>query len=163
MAYRNGSPIGMVGFCLCLLITVGCTSPTPSGPSPQLNPFPGSAYSYVVAYRMDGENANIIEKGELSQHVVGQGVRLSETQAIELLNIYNNTATYGGDFFRCFEPHLGFVLYDTEGVPVAHSTVCFLCNWMRTEPDIGMFVFSSTGRKKLMTLEGDVFRYSGQF
>jgi len=89
--------------------------------------------------------------------VVGEGTEMTKGQVDQLLAIYHNKETYGDNIFRCFRPHLGFVFYNKTGQVVAHSTVCFECNWMRTSPDIGAFIFSAKGAQSLIDLEGDIF------
>lgn len=123
-----------------------------------LNEFPGSPYHKVIAYKMNGDNVNIINRqNKLSSTVVGEGVVLTKEQEERLLSIYRDKKSYGSEFYRCFDPHLGFVFYDVSGKVVAHSTVCFLCNWMRTSPDIGATIFSISGARSLAQLEGDLF------
>ncbi len=124
----------------------------------KLNAFPGSDYAKVVAYKMNGDNKNIVNKqNNLSSSIVGEGIILTKKQENDLLTIYRDEKSYGSEFYRCFEPHLGFVFYDNSGKIVAHSTVCFQCNWMRTSPDIGAFIFSLSGARSLAKLEGDIF------
>lgn len=144
--------------CICLLLFRCAEDGKSSEEELKLNPFPNTPYHKLVAYKMDGNNRDIVNKqNELSSTIVGEGVELTEEQGKRLLAIYSSTDTYGSDFYRCFEPHLGFVFYDIKGAIVAHSTVCFECNWMRTSPDIGAFIFSVKGARSLVNLEGDIF------
>jgi len=126
----------------------------------KLNAFPNTSYTKVVAYKMNGDNKDIVNKeNKLSAAVVGEGMTLTKKQEELLLNIYRDKESYGSEFYRCFEPHLGFVFYDAANKIVAHSTVCFQCNWMRTSPDIGAFIFSIKGARSLAQLEGDIFEF----
>ncbi|MFT4666300.1 MAG: hypothetical protein ACI8YQ_004761 [Polaribacter sp.] len=124
----------------------------------KLNAFPGNSYARVIAYKMNGDNTDIVNKqNKRSSAVVGEGVALTKKQEELLLTIYRDKRSYGSEFYRCFDPHLGFIFYDTSDNIVAHSTVCFQCNWMRTSPDIGAFIFSISGARSLAQLEGDIF------
>jgi len=125
-----------------------------------LNPFPNADFNKVVAFKLNGDNKRIIDnKNLLSSTVVGEGITLSKEQSDKLLAIYRDKESYGDDFFRCFEPHLGFVFYDVAEKVVAHSTVCFSCNWMQNSPDIGAFIFSVKGARSLSRLEKDIFSF----
>ncbi|MFK7806765.1 MAG: hypothetical protein AB8F74_03090 [Saprospiraceae bacterium] len=143
-------------FFLSLLFW-SCSDDTKSS-TLQLNPFPNKSYEKIIAFKMNGDNLNVInDQNKLSNGVVGEGVVLTKDQETKLLAIYRSEESYGSDFYRCFEPHLGFVFYDENEQIVAHSTVCFLCNWMRTSPDIGGNIFSRKGAQELVELEGDIF------
>lgn len=119
--------------------------------------FPGSDFERVIAYRMNGEDGEVIEDGTISDKVVSEGVLLNHSQARKLLMIFQDPSTYGEAIGLCFDPHIGYVFYDEREEVVAYTTICLHCNWMKTSPEIGGYVFSERGNERLARLEKRIF------
>lgn len=124
----------------------------------KLNNFPKEKFETVVAYEMTGEYGEVIENGKVSNKVVGKGKTLGDKQTEELLKIFKDKSSYGEVVASCFEPHIGYVFYSKKNKVVGHSTICLGCNWMKTTPDIGEFIFSKKGAKRLAQLEKKIFQ-----
>ncbi len=106
---------------------------------------------------MDGQNGEVVENGKVSKKTIGKGEVLTNDEAKKLLGIFHNTSTYGDNSARCFEPHVGYVFYNEQDQIIAHATICLGCNWMKTEPDIGAFMFSKKGAKAFRQIEKTIF------
>lgn len=132
-----------------------------SKPIPTQYPF--ANYDSVLAYsfnkRWFGEDNQIITeyKSELNQSAELPGVKLSDDQTMRILQILNDVSTYSGQPGACFDPRMGLVFYGA-GKVVAHVSICFECNRLRSFPDInadvyaryaGYFGFGKEGRSKL--------------
>ena len=121
-----------------------------------LNDFPQKKFKKVITYEMSGEDGHIIENEKLSKDLIITEKRLSEKEANTLLDILLDDATYGDVAAKCFEPRLGYVFYSENNEVAAHATVCLACNQIRTSPDIGVFILSERGKKRLRELKETV-------
>jgi hypothetical protein len=82
-------------------------------------------------------NAPLIDEDKrLGPSVVNKkGVPLTSTQVQHLLRaITGKHAAHPRA--RCWQPHHGFVFYDTRGTAVAWVEVCFECGFARTTPSV---------------------------
>ncbi len=123
-----------------------------------LNEFPKDEFEKVIAFKMTGEYGEVIENGKISDKVTGKGKQLEDKEVEELLNIFTDKSTYGEEVASCFEPHVGYVFYGEKNKIVGHSTICLACNWMKTSPNIGEFIFSKKGAKRLAKIEREIFK-----
>lgn len=140
-----------ISFCILLLAVISC------GKGIQLNTYPIEEFKKVVAYKMTGENGQVIENGKISTKATGVEKQLTYKEIKQLLDIFQDTSTYGDTTTSCFEPHLGFVFYGNNNNIVGHATICLLCNKMITKPNIGASVFSEEGVSRLFQLEEKIF------
>lgn len=122
-----------------------------------LNEFPKEKFEKVMAYRMIGEEGEVIENNRLSHQVIGKGELLNTEEEKELISIFSTPSSYGGVAAKCFSPHVGYVFYGKEDKIIGHTTICLSCNWMKSTPYIGAFVFSKTGQKRLSKIEKNIF------
>lgn len=141
-------------FVFIIVLLVGVNS---CGPNIEIIPFPDAPFDHVLAYKMDGTDNNVIEKNQLSEHVLGKPKELSKEQVNRLLNIINSVSSYGEEGASCFEPHLGFVFYNSNDEVIAHATVCLMCSWMQTSPKSCSNPISRKGSNKLSNLEKQLF------
>jgi len=122
------------------LITGAAAQDTPStDPAPpseqELPPipdnWPGVEYAEVRIYIYNPgrtEENLIIDKGKLHPEVFDpEGIKLDATQTERLLTLLRHESPDEGVPACMFRPHHGIVFYDREGKPVAHVSVCFLC------------------------------------
>lgn len=121
------------------------------------SPYPNSEFDKVIAYKMKGMESEVVEQNKLSNNVDSKNEPLNKIQVEELLSILNAKSTYGGVPAKCFEPHLGFVFYNSDNRIVAHSTICLACNWMSATPKISEFAFSKKGENRISKLESEIF------
>ena len=138
-----------------------------------LNKYPSKEFSKVIAYKLASSTSEIQVKGKdttylisLTEEIITNNTltnavlkekKLNSSQTTKLLEIFHSKYTYGERAAKCFEPHLGFVFYNDKNEIIAHSTICFGCNWMKTTPDIGAGIFSKRGANRLRKLEKDIF------
>jgi hypothetical protein len=71
----------------------------------------------------------------LHKTTVLPGKKLSSRQTIQLLDKLNDKRTYGGAPMACFEPRHAVVFYHKGKIP-ALIEICFVCNNMRSYPEI---------------------------
>ena len=119
--------------------------------------FPVEKFEKIVAYKMSGEEGEVIENGKISDKVLGSGELLTAKESKELIEIFHHKSTYGEVLYACFEPHVGYVFYTEENEIVAYTSICLKCNWMKNHPDIGKFSFSELGNKRLGEIEKKIF------
>lgn len=126
--------------------------------------FPNTEYSKVVAYDYEGlQGDNIYDfKNQKLYHSIKNEQELSKEQINNLLDVLNDTKTYGGDVTRCFKPRLGVVFYDAAGKAKAEISICFECNQHQSTPSIlaqgqakaasamSLHGYSNEGRQKLV-------------
>jgi hypothetical protein len=92
--------------------------------------FPTKDVFKVFAYPLDGNSGSlVVQNGKLSPAVTDKkGVMLTDKQQKELLALLENPSNFGGSDHRCFEPHIGFVFFNSKKQPIAHISVSFDCN-----------------------------------
>lgn len=86
-------------------------------------------FDKVVMYDFEGVKGSglyIINNGKLSTSVKKQQT-LNKKEESLLINKLNLKSSYGGGTASCFDPHLGFVIYN-KNIVVAHITICLDCN-----------------------------------
>ncbi len=137
MHIRRNKKIKFIYILLSTVVFINC------GKEININEFPKEDFEQVFAYKMTGENGEVIENDKISNKVVGKGELLTEQEIEELTKIFYDKSTYGETVSKCFEPQIGYVFYGNKNKIVAHSTICLACNWMKTSPDIGVFIFSA--------------------
>ena len=121
------------------------------------NEFPRNNYETIVAYKMSGEEGEVVENGKISDKVLGEGEVLTERESRALRRIFHDRSTYGQSSYLCFEPHVGYVFYSREHEIVAYTTICLECNWMKQFPEVGGFAFSTKGNQRLADVESKIF------
>ena len=134
---------------LGLLQITGATAQDAPPPSPlpsseqELAPipdnWPGVAYSEVRIYLYNPgrryEGNLIIDKGKLHPEVMHpDGIKLDAKQTERLLTLLRHKSPDEGVPSCMFLPHHGIVFYDREEKPVAHVSVCFLCEIEIADP-----------------------------
>jgi hypothetical protein len=140
-----------------------CTEKNKAFPKKEGKIFPGFSFTKVIAYDYDGSDRGdlIIEKGKI-HHSVKKQIELNSEQSKLLLEILNDSLSYGEDVTRCFKPHLGLIFFDEKDIPKAQISICFLCNQHNVFPLIAaqesvrnahpkqFHGYSDSGRKKLI-------------
>lgn len=100
------------------------------------NPFLSLKYDKVVAYDYNGDYGQaIVDAGNVVDSLINQQVELDQSLIKQLNFTLGDTSTYGGATAFCFVPHLGIVYFDQESV-VAHVSICFQCNDLRSSIEI---------------------------
>lgn len=104
----------------------------------QKNPFFKLKFDKVVMYDYlpDGEKAGTVisSKGELVSTVIRK-VQLDSITVQRLNQKLGEKKSYGSGTAFCFNPHLGIVYYGGDKI-VAHISVCFACNRLRSSVEI---------------------------
>lgn len=133
---------------LGLLLITGATaqdapSSDPPPPSEQEHPpipanWPGKEFAEVRIHLYNPgrtEENLIIKKGKLHPEVFNpEGIKLDATQTERLLTILRHESPDEGVPVCMFRPHHGIVFYDREGMPIAHVSICFLCEMEAADP-----------------------------
>jgi len=94
------------------------------------------------------------------EYRTGKIKELSKEDLSEFLKIINTKESYGNTSAACFDPDLGIVLYDSEGIAMQYCIFSLNCNRIYGNPVIraqyenenaknGINGFSSDARKKL--------------
>ena len=146
--------ISFPSFALSLLLLFCMNS---CGSQIEITPFPDAPFDHVLAYQMDEAYGKVIENNQLSEHVVGKPKELSKEQVESLLSTINSASSYGEVGASCFEPHLGFVFYNSSNEVVAHATVCLMCSWLQTSPKSCSNPLSRKGSMEISNLEKQLF------
>ena len=141
----------VVSILLLVLIFFSCQE--------EINPrqFPGREFKQILAFKMTGDDGEIVENGRISKKAIGKGVLLSTIATNSLLKIFQDEATYGEVAYSCFEPHVGYVFYNEKNEIIAYTSICLKCNWMKSFPAVGGFAFSENGNQKLKNIEKRIF------
>ncbi|HEY1123294.1 MAG TPA: DUF4375 domain-containing protein [Haloferula sp.] len=131
-------------FLITGAIAQDASSTDPAPPSEQEHPpipanWPGVEYAEVRIYLYNPgprhEEKLIIDKGKLHPEVFNpDGIKLDATQTERLLTLLRHESPDEGVPSCKFLPHHGIVFYDREGKPVAHVSVCFLCEIEIADP-----------------------------
>ncbi|MCP4214335.1 MAG: hypothetical protein GY765_06745 [bacterium] len=114
----------------------------PSAPSTCPNQWPYRSFAYVNAYLYNPGNSlhgghGIIKNNRLDKTVVGDGIRLTDTQVDTILSISNKKI--GGlieGLSKSYIPHHALVFYDKNNSPIAYITFCFDCEAVRVFPEL---------------------------
>ncbi|MEZ4990981.1 MAG: hypothetical protein R2824_11235 [Saprospiraceae bacterium] len=138
-----------------LLLTITLTS---CKEEIKVHEFPGRNFEKIMAYKMNGEEGEVVEDGAISDKVIGEGKLLTKRESRKLLGIFHDKSSYGESAYLCFEPHVGYVFYDNENEIIAHSTICLKCNWMKNFPAVGGYAFSEKGNKRFEKFEEKIFQ-----
>lgn len=124
-------------------------------------------YKYVIAYTFNipeyGEESSIVDHGHFNPSAKLPGTVMTKDQIDKFLSTINDTSTYGGAVYACFEPRMGVIFYDKDSTVVGEVSICFQCNQLSSSFNIpaedkffkkqmSVYGFSDIGRAKLEAL-----------
>ena len=139
-----------------------CKDKTTTNVSISNLPFPNVAYTKAVAYvYAPSDGASIVSRTGQLHHTAQNECELLPEQTKTLLNLLNDSKTYGDNVMRCFTPTIGIVFYDAQEKTVAHISFSFACNNHNASSAIGaasqnpanLLGFSREGKSKLLEFE----------
>ncbi len=81
------------------------------------------------------QQSSLLLNGRLHKGVINDGgVKLNKTQQDRLLKaLFTTEKVHRGA--KCYEPHHGFVFYDSDGKMFAHVELCFQCGNVASSPE----------------------------
>jgi len=102
------------------------------------NPFLQLTFDRVVMYdyQPEGEKAGLIINS--NGNLVGTVLKKAQLDTITIKQLNRKLGerkSFGGITASCFDPHLGIVYYLNDKV-IAHVSICFACNRLRSSKDI---------------------------
>jgi len=119
--------------------------------------FPMRSYDRAVLYEI---SVTMEPRRTPFEYRTGKFKELSKEDLSEFLKIINSKESYGNTSAACFDPDLGIVLYDSEGIAMQYCIFSLNCNRIYGNPVIraqydnensknGLNGFSLDARKKL--------------
>lgn len=112
-----------------------------------------SVVMYDFAGGKGGDLYIVDDNGILAKDIF-KSVTLDNTLSEQLKYRLGSKKSYGKSSAACFDPHLGFVFYNS-GVVVAHVTVCLDCNRLHSSIEI-------QAQKQGVPISGNENYYTGQ-
>ena len=108
---------------------------TPSNDPTEKFPAYDSVLIYNFGLRSPPVRSILNPDSTLQKTTVLPGKKLSPQQTTQLLDKLNDKRTYGGAPMACFEPRNAVIFYH-RGKINALIEICFVCNNMRSYPEI---------------------------
>jgi len=144
-------------------------------------PFDTLKYNKVIAYDYEGNEepyGSVMDINGKYVPVILKQKYLTQAQTSELIKFITANSTYGGGTSACFNPHLGFIFYNSEKI-ACKIDICLDCNYLISTSEIpamnnkkanigtgnefSMIGFSKIGQQKIINLCRELgFYYGGK-